>query len=326
MMEKLVELLNRLADWVVYGLLDWNAGLWYADALHYFIAGFLQLMILLIIVSYLMGVVTSYLPFEKIRVFLIRHKKSGLGNIMASVFGAITPFCSCSSIPIFIGLVQARVPLGVAFSFLITSPLVNEFAIALFLTAFGWKVTLIYILTGVALGILGGVVLDIFKLERYVAEWVQKLEAKNLQDIPQDERSLKKRWPEISKYALTTVKNLTLYVAIGIGIGSFIHGYVPEEFFQKYLSEDNLFSIPLAVIVAVPLYIDAIGILPVIETLIAKGVPLGTAVAFMMGAIGLSLPEALLLKKVMQIPLLVIYFGTTAVCMILAGYFFNVIF
>jgi hypothetical protein len=203
---------------------------------------------------------------------------------------------------------------------------VNEFAIALFLTAFGWKVTLTYVVTGILLGLLGGLMLDMFKLERYVMDWVKKLETKNLGDISQDERSLKKRWAEISTYALTTARNLIPYVAIGIGIGSFIHGYVPEEFIQKYVAGSDGFSVPLAVILAVPLYIDAIGVLPVIETLIAKGVPLGTAVAFMMGAIGLSLPEALLLKKVMQVRLLVIYFGTTTVCMILAGYFFNVIF
>ncbi|MCG8574646.1 MAG: permease [Flavobacteriales bacterium] len=324
-MGKLNELLSWLADYLVYDLFSMESNEVFAKSLHYFIVGFSEIIILIILITYLMGIVTSYLNMDKIRQFLEKHKKSGLGYLLASLLGAITPFCSCSSIPMFVGMMQARIPLGMALSFLITSPLVNEIAIAIFFTSFGWKVTIIYIITGVILGVVGGIFLEKIGMSEHVADWVKNLNSSNTHNAA-DRRSFKERLPGINSEALKTLKKLIPYVFIGLAIGSFIHGYVPQEFFEKYISKSNPFAVPVAVIVSIPLYIDAVGILPILESLVDKGVPLGTAIAFMMGSIGLSLPEALLLKKVMKRKLIVAFFSTIAMGMILSGFVFNLLF
>lgn len=324
-MEKLTQLLSRIADYLVYDILGITPNSVFADALHYFIIGFTEIVILVILVTYLMGIITSYLPMDKIRVYLEKNKKSGVGNIMASLLGAITPFCSCSSIPLFVGMMQARIPLGIALSFLITSPLVNEIAIAIFWVSYGWKVTLIYVLTGIVLGILGGIILEKLGMAEHVADWIKDLGSQKA-EAAKDHRKFKQRLPEINAEALKTLKKLIPYIFIGLAIGSFIHGYVPESFFETYISKSNPFAVPIAVVLAIPLYIDAVGVLPIIDSLVDKGVPLGTAIAFMMASIGLSFPEALLLKKVMQRKLIVAFFTTIGIGMILSGFFFNLIF
>ena len=324
-MGKLNELLTRLADYLVFDLLGMGSGDVFANSLHYFIIGFSEIILLIILITYLMGIVTSYLNMNKIRQFLEKHKKSGLGYILASILGAVTPFCSCSSIPLFVGMMQARIPLGMALSFLITSPLVNEIAIAIFFTSFGWKVTIIYVATGLILGVLGGIFLEKIGMSEHVADWVKNLNGATNQDV-RDKRSFRERWPGINTEVLKTLKKLIPYVFIGLAIGSFIHGYVPQDFFEKYISESNPFAVPIAVIVSVPLYIDAVGVLPILESLVDKGVPLGTAIAFMMGSIGLSVPEALLLKKVMKRKLIFAFFSTIALGMILSGFLFNLLF
>lgn len=295
-MEALKSILSVIADFVVYELLGLTPREVFTDALHYFIVGFSEIVILVVIVTYLMGIVTSYMPMDKVRVYLEKNKKSGLGNLMASSLGALTPFCSCSSIPLFVGMMQSRIPLGIALSFLITSPLVNEIAIAIFLTTYGWKITMIYVLTGIGLGVIGGLVLEKMNMARYVADWVKNL-GESHSEASTDSRTFVERLPTINKEALATLKKLIPYIFIGLAIGSFIHGYVPESFFERYISKSNPFAVPMAVLLAIPLYIDAVGVLPILESLVGKGVPLGTAIAFMMGAIGLSFPEALLLKK-----------------------------
>lgn len=324
-MEKLTELLSSFSDYIVFELLGLDQSGLFATALQYFIATFILIAFLVVIVTYVMGFITSYLPMDKIRDYLERNKKSGLGNILASLLGAITPFCSCSSIPLFVGMMQARIPIGIALSFLITSPLVNEIAIVLFWVAYGWKVTLIYILSGIVLGVVGGLVLDKMGMSAHIAEWLKQLHAKTGK-VEEDKRSLIQRFPEIHKDAIITLKKLVPYIFIGIGIGSFIHGYVPQSFFETYITTSNPFAVPIAVIMGIPLYIDAVGVLPVVETLVDKGVPLGTAIAFMMGSIGLSLPEALLLKKVMQKKLIIAFFLVIGVGMVISGYVFNLIF
>ena len=318
-METLENLLSKFADLIVYQLLNLEKAGLFTTALHYFISTFILISILVILVTYIMGVATNYMPMDKIRIYLERRKKSGLGNVLAATLGAITPFCSCSSIPLFVGMMQARIPLGVALSFLITSPLVNEIAIALFWVAYGWKVTVIYILTGILLGITGGLLLEKLKMEKYIAEWLKNLEVNNKSEV-KDRRSLLARWPEIHKESVETLKKLVPYIFVGIAVGSFIHGYVPQSFLEVKL------RVPIAVIMGIPLYIDAVGVLPVVETLVDKGVPLGTAIAFMMGSIGLSLPEALLLKKVMQKKLIITFFSVIGLGMIISGYVFNSIF
>jgi len=324
-MEALINLLSRFADWVVFDLFRLPMDSLFGSAFHYFIIGFFEISILVILVTYIMGLVTSYLPMEKIRMFLEKHKSSGLGNLLASSLGAITPFCSCSSIPLFVGMLQARIPLGITLSFLITSPLVNEIAIALFWVTFGWKITLIYVITGIILGVVGGIVLEKLGMEKYVADWIKNLQ--HIENNPEEVKiSMKQRLSDVQAESWSTLKRLLPYIAIGLGIGSFIHGFVPASFFQEYLSKDNWFAVPIAVISAIPLYVDAVGVLPIVTTLIEKGVPIGTAISFMMGAIGLSLPEALLLKKVMKTRLIVSFFVVLGLGMIVSGYIFNLLF
>ncbi|WP_196885440.1 permease [Aureivirga sp. CE67] len=324
-MEKLTKFLSSIADYLVYDLFQIAPESVFGNALHYFLIGFTEIVILVILVTYLMGIITSYLPMDKIRFYLEKHKKSGIGNILASLLGAITPFCSCSSIPLFVGMMQARIPLGIALSFLITSPLVNEIAIAIFWVTYGWKVTLIYILSGIVLGVLGGIILEKLGMSAHVADWIKNLHQTEV-EVAEDKRSFMVRLPKINEEAIKTLKKLIPYIFIGLAIGSFVHGYVPQSFFETYISKSNPFAVPIAVITAIPLYIDAVGVLPIIESLVSKGVPLGTAIAFMMASIGLSLPEALLLKKVMNKKLIFAFFSTIGIGMIISGFFFNLIF
>src|SRR5574344_903737 len=321
-------MLQRFADWLAYGVLSLDAQSRLGSAVDFFIYDTIKILILLFIISSIMGVINAYFPIERLRNYLTTRKLYGFQYFFFSFFGAITPFCSCSSIPLFIGFVKGGIPLGVTFAFLITSPLVNEVAIAMFLGSFGLKATLIYAISGILLGIVGGFVLGKLKLERYLSAWVRQIQAKSEVDTAKWEAEqipFMKRLPTIIKDAWGIVRGVLIYVIIGIGIGAAMHGFVPEGFFQEYLSADKWYSIPLAVIFAIPMYANAAGIVPVIQVFVAKGVPLGTAIAFMMGVVGLSLPEATLLKKVMTWRLIGIFFGVVALFIILSGYLFNII-
>lgn len=317
-----------MADWVVFDLFNLEQGQHLAEALNFFLYDSVKIILLLIVIIFLMGIVNSYFPIEKVRNFLSRNKLFGLEYLMASLFGVVTPFCSCSSVPLFIGFVRGGIPLGVTFSFLITSPLVNEVAIGLFVGLFGLKITLIYVISGVLLGTTAGVILSKFKLERFLTPWVKEVlaNAKREGEIFIEEKTpFKKRLPVIWNEVVTILKGVVPYVIVGIAIGGLMHGYIPEGFFEKYMSKDNLFAVPIATIMAVPMYSNASGILPVVQVLVAKGIPLGTAIAFMMGVVGLSLPEAMLLKKVMTLKLIGVFFGVVTLCIIISGYIFNVI-
>jgi uncharacterized membrane protein YraQ (UPF0718 family) len=228
---------------------------------------------------------------------------------------------------LFIGFVQGGIPLGVTFAFLITSPLVNEVAIALFIGMFGWKATLLYAVSGIVLGTIGGWILGKLNLEPLLSDWVKKILANKMQQNHYEEEKLtfQQRLPEIYASAVEIVKGVVLYVIIGIAIGAVMHGYVPENFFGQYLGGGEWWTVPLAVILAVPMYANAAGIVPVIQVFVAKGVPLGTAIAFMMATVGLSIPEATLLKKVMTMKLIVIYFAVVTLFIILSGFLFNLI-
>jgi hypothetical protein len=275
-----------------------------------------------------MGIVNTYFPIERLKDYLNRKKLYGLEYFFSSIFGAITPFCSCSSVPLFIGFVQGGIPLGVTFSFLITSPWVNEVAIAMFLGMFGLKATLIYAGSGILLGTLGGWILGKFNLEPLLSDWVKQIMAKSQASsdaYEEEKRTFKQRLPEITRSAWDIVKGVLIYVIIGIAIGAAMHGYVPENFFAKYLGSGAWWTVPLAVIVAVPMYANAAGIVPVIEVFVAKGVPIGTAIAFMMATVGLSIPEATLLKKVMTWKLIAIFFSVITVFIIISGYLFNIL-
>ncbi|MCH8534821.1 MAG: permease [Flavobacteriaceae bacterium] len=319
---------QAFADWLIFQVFELAPESNLGHALNFFVYDTIKILVLLFLIIFLMGIINIYFPIERLKNYLHRKKLYGLEYLLASTFGAITPFCSCSSVPLFIGFVQGGIPLGVTFSFLITSPLVNEIAIALFLGMFGWKATLIYAGSGILLGTFGGWLLGKLKLEHLLTDWVQKIlanaEAKE-SDFEESKQTFLQRIPEISRNAWDLVKGILLYVIIGIGIGTAMHGYVPENFFAEYLGSGAWWTVPLAVILAVPMYANAAGIVPVIQVFVAKGVPLGTAIAFMMATVGLSIPEGTLLKKVMIWKLIAIFFGVVTMFIIFSGFLFNIL-
>lgn len=321
-------MIQQMADRLTYDQLGLDAASHLGSALNFFIYDTVKIILLLFAISSLMGVVNAYFPIERLRNYLMTHKLYGMQYLLASIFGAITPFCSCSSIPLFIGFVKGGIPLGVTFAFLITSPLVNEVAVAMFLGSFGLKVTVVYVVSGILLGMVGGILLGRMRLEPLLSDWVKQIQTQSTQQIEvwESERvSFTRRLPVILREAWSIVRSVLIYVIIGIGIGAMMHGYVPEGFFEHYMARDNWFAVPLAVVFAVPMYANAAGIVPIIEVFVAKGIPLGTAIAFMMAIVGLSLPEATLLKKVMTWRLIGIFFGTITVFIIFLGYLFNFI-
>ena len=319
--------LQYFADWLIYSLFAIEHHTKLGDALNFFVFDTLKIALLLFVITTVMGIVNSYFPVDKVRNFLSRNKLYGFEYLFASTFGVITPFCSCSSVPLFIGFVKGGIPLGITFTYLITAPLVNEVAIAIFLGAFGFRITAIYVATGIVLGIIGGFTLGKLKLEKHLSPWVQSIiaNAQTEAEFEADNQTLAQRFPGILKDAYTIVKGVAPYIIIGIAIGGLMHGFIPTGFFEAYISRENPFAVPIAVILGMPMYSNAAGVIPVIQVLVAKGVPLGTAIAFMMGVIGLSLPEAMLLKKVMNWKLIAFYFGTIGFFMILSGYLFNAI-
>lgn len=319
-------MIQQFADWLTFSLIGLTPESPLGAALNFFLYDSMKIVLLLLLISILMGIINAYFPIDRLRNFLQTHRLYGMQYVVASVFGAITPFCSCSSIPLFIGFVKGGIPLGVTFAFLITSPLVNEVAVAMFLGAFGWRVTLIYVLSGILLGVVGGWLLSLFHLERYLSPWVQQLQQQSIHQTSEWEQQhigFFQRLPSIVRDALGILKGVILYVLIGVGIGAAMHGYVPEDFFAQYLSSAQWFAVPLAVILAVPMYANAAGIVPIVQVFVAKGVSLGTAIAFMMSVVGLSLPEATMLKKVMTWRLIGIFFGTVALFIVILGWFFN---
>ena len=322
-------MIQSFADWLVFGVFGLAQTSRLGEALNFFVYDTLKILFLLFLISTVMGVVNTYFPIERLRNFLSSHRLYGLQYVFASVFGAITPFCSCSSIPLFLGFVKGGIPLGVTFSFLITSPLINEVAVAMFAGTFGWSVTGIYVLSGIVLGSIGGIVLGRMKLERWLSPWViqiQQTAVRTNDEWDAQHLSFLERLPSIVREAWGIVRGVLVYVLIGIAIGAFMHGYIPEGFFEQYMSGNSWYTVPLSVILAVPMYANAAGIVPVVEVFVAKGIPLGTAIAFMMSVVGLSLPEATMLKKVMTWRLIGIFFATIASFIIFSGYLFNLMF
>lgn len=322
-------MIQNLADWLVFSIIGLDNETALGSAVNFFVYDSIKILLLLFLISALMGIVNAYFPVERLRNYLSSHRLYGLQYLLASLFGAITPFCSCSSIPLFIGFVKGGIPLGVTLSFLITSPLVNEVAVAMFLGSFGIKATLVYVISGILLGCVGGFVLGRMHLEPYLSDWVKQVQLqseKQTAEWEQERTSFMQRLPIVILDSWRIVRGVLLYIFIGIGIGAFMHGFVPEGFFEQYMSRDNWYAVPLSVMLAVPMYANAAGIVPVIEVFVAKGIPLGTAIAFMMAVVGLSLPEATLLKKVMTWRLIVVFFTTVTLFIILSGYLFNFLF
>ncbi|MGN0056936.1 MAG: permease [Phocaeicola plebeius] len=321
-------MIQRFADWLVYSLLGLDPATAVGSAVDFFFYDSIKILLLLFLIGTVMGVVNAYFPIERLRHYLVTHRLYGLQYLLAAVFGAITPFCSCSSIPLFIGFVKGGIPLGVTLAFLITSPLVNEVAVAMFLGSFGVQATLVYVASGILLGCVGGIVLGRMHLEAYLSDWVKQVQAQSERQTAQWEQTgtaFFRRLPAIVSDAWRIVRSVLLYVLVGIGIGAFMHGFVPEGFFEQYMSREHWYAVPLSVLLAVPMYANAAGIVPVVEVFVAKGIPLGTAIAFMMGVVGLSLPEATLLKKVMKWRLILVFFATVTLFIILSGYMFNFI-
>lgn len=317
---------QHIADWVVYHILGLSKGNHLAAAFNFFIFDTIKIFILLFFMTILMGTINSYFPIDKVRYALQKRKWYGLDYFLASFFGTITPFCSCSSLPLFIGFVQGGIPLGVTLTFLISSPLVDAVTVAMFMGIFGVRVTLIYVMSGIVLSMVAGFILGKMKLEHLLTPWVKKIiENKQYSSmtLDKDSRNFMQRFPGLFKEAMNIVKGVSIYIIIGVAIGGVMHGYIPTNFFEQYISKDNLFAVPLAVILGVPMYTNTAGILPIMQVMVHKGVPLGTAIAFSMAVVGLSLPEAMLLKKVMTTKMLGLFFGVVSLCIIISGYIFN---
>ena len=317
--------IQYITDWFISSVLHVEATTHIAQALNFFIYDSIKIILLLIVITNLMTLLNSYLPIEKIRNFLAKNKLFWLEYLFASLFGAVTPFCTCSSIPLFVGFLKAGIPLGVTFAFLITSPLVNEVAIAMFLGIFWLKITAIYMISGIVMWIVWGRFLGKLKLEKYLADFIQAKRANQSVEMIQKKKLFSQRIKEIVKEARNITIKIIPYVLLWVAVGAAIHGFVPTWFFEHYITKNNPFAVPIAVIVGIPMYANATSILPIVQALIAKWIPLGTWLAFMMAVVGLSLPEFLILKKVMKMRLLLIFFGVVGLCMMILGYFFNAV-
>lgn len=314
------------ADWIIYDLFGIVKGSKIGDMLNFFVFDSIKIFILLFLVTFLMGIVNSYFPVDKVRNFLTKRNWYGLDYFLAAFFGTITPFCSCSSVPLFIGFVKGGIPLGVTLAFLISSPLVDAVAVAMFIGLFGWKVTVVYVVSGIILAMVAGSILGRLNSEKLLTDWVKQILAVKQvggQDNLELNQKFTQRLPVIIKEAWGIVKGVSLYILIGISIGGVMHGFIPTGFFENYIQVNNPFAVPVAVAMGVPMYSNAAGVLPVIEVLVQKGIPIGTAIAFSMAVVGLSIPEGLLLKKVMTTRMLVLFFGVVTLCIMISGYIFN---
>jgi len=309
-----------LADWLIYGVFHLAAKTIFAEAINFFIYDTIKIFILLSVIIFIVSIIRSFLPPEKIRNILSKKNKY-LGNILAAMLGIITPFCSCSAVPLFLGFVEAGVPLGVTFSFLVASPMINEVALVLLLGMFGWKIALIYIISGLIIAILSGIAIGKLKVENLVENFVFN------NKIINSENGAKMEWKDrilyAKKYTDDIIKKVWIYILIGIGLGAWIHGYVPADFLAKYASADKWYAVPLATLIGIPLYSNAAGVIPLVSALTEKGVAMGTTLAFMMAVTGLSLPEFIILKKVMKTKLILIFAGIVGIGIIFTGYLFN---
>ncbi len=313
---------ERIVDLLILDLFGMDKASSIGGTVHFFIYDTLKIYMLLVLIIFAVSFLRTYFNTEKVRVYL-QGKSEVTGNILASLFGVITPFCSCSAIPLFLGFMQARIPIGITFSFLISSPMNNEVAIALLFGLFGWKITALYIGFGLLVAIIGGFIVGKLGMEKYVLIPVVPMSG----DLAEVEirMTLRTRLKESWAYTMDIVKKIYLYVMVGVGIGAFIHGYVPTEFIVKYAGSDAWYSVPLAVLLGVPMYSNAAGVMPLIEVLTGKGMLLGTALSFMMAITALSLPEAMILKRILHVKLIATFFGIVAVGIMGIGYLFNAI-
>lgn len=312
------------ADSITYDWLGISNQYWGA-ALNFFIYDVIKIGILLIVINYIMAITRYYFPTEKVRNILASRKWYGFDYILAALLGIITPFCSCSSIPLFVGFVSAGIPLGVTFTFLIASPLVNEASLFIFPSIFGWQMTIIYNLVGIIISVVAGLVIQRLHMDRYVNPDFLKFKTKG--DIVAENNgttiTLKKKIVIWWKDGISISKSIFPYVVLGVGIGALIHGFIPENFAETYLAIKQWWTVPLATVMGLPLYANSVSVIPVIEALTSKGVPLGTSLAFMTATVTLSIPGLLILKKAMNWKLLTTFIIVTSIGVMTIGYFFN---
>ena len=316
-----LELLAELA----VGILGFSRDNHFGEALYFFLYEVPKVLLLLVAVVFVMGVVHTFVSPEKTRA-LLSGKRTGVGNVMAAGLGIVTPFCSCSAVPLFIGFLQAGVPLGVTFSFLIAAPMVNEVALALLFGMFGWKIALTYMTMGLGIAIAAGIVIGKLGMEEQLEEWVRELLNSSAADGAEEQNML---WParfgEGVAHVRSIVGKVWLYIVLGVGAGAGIHGYVPENFMASFMGEGAWWSVPAAVLLGVPMYSNAAGVLPVVQALLGKGAALGTAMAFMMSVIALSAPEMIILRKVLKPRLIAVFASVVAAGIVLVGYVFNLV-
>lgn len=316
--------LQLVTNWFIDDILKLSLGKHLTETLRFFIFEVPKVLLLLVLIIFVVGIIRSFFTPERTRKAL-EGKSLFTGNVLASLLGIVTPFCSCSAIPLFLGFVESGIPLGVTFSFLIAAPMINEVAVILLFGMFGWKVAIIYILTGLVIAITAGWVIGKLHLEKYVESWVYEIKAGHVDD--QDEKI---KFSDRIQSGYAAVKEIVgkvwIYIIIGIAVGAAAHGYVPESFMANLMGKSTWYSVPLSILIGVPLYSNAAGIIPIVSVLIEKGVPLGTALAFMMAVIGLSLPEMIILRKVLKLRLIFTFVGVVSLGIVIVGYIFNMIY
>jgi uncharacterized membrane protein YraQ (UPF0718 family) len=313
--------LQLFADWLTYSILGLMQGSPLGSTMNFFIYDSIKVTLMLAVIVFAVAIARTYITPQRVKKW-VAGRTEGVGNVVAAVLGIPTPFCSCSAVPLFIGFVESGVPLGITFSFLIASPLINEVAAAMLLAMFGWQIALIYIVSGLIITIVAGIIIGRLHLESEVEEFVYKCK---LHELAEKEMT----WKDRLTFAKTESRDITLkvlpYILIGIAIGAVIHGYAPADFLVNIAGPNNPLAVPIAVLIGIPLYSNAAGMIPIMEVLTAKGMAMGTALAFMMAVIGLSLPEMIILRKVIKIKLILIFAGIMFVAITLTGYLFNAI-
>lgn len=316
--------LQPVTDWLVDTLLGMTKGNHFTEALRFLLFEFPKVLLLLVLIVFVVGIVRSFFTAERTRKAL-EGKKTFTGNVMAATLGIVTPFCSCSAIPLFLGFVESGIPLGITFSFLIAAPMINEVAVILLYGMFGWQTALIYVVTGLFVAIVAGWVIGRLGLEKWVEPWVYEMQAGE-QDDDTEKLSAETRIKMGFEAVKEIVGKVWLYVLLGIAVGAAAHGFVPQEFMASLMGKSVWYSVPLSILIGIPLYSNAAGIVPIVSVLIEKGASLGTALAFMMSVIGLSLPEMVILRKVLKLPMIFTFIGVVGTGILIVGYLFNFIF
>ena len=314
-------MIKSFADYIVFTLIGLMPGSHSGEALNFFIYDTIKIFLLLTTIVFVVAIIRSYFSPERTR-RILSHKREYVGNVLAALLGIVTPFCSCSAVPLFIGFVESGIPLGVTFSFLISSPMVNEVALIMLWGLFGWKVAMIYTAMGLIVAIVAGLIIGKLKMEKHVQDYVWEVQVGEAEIVVM---TFSEKLAYAREYTVSLLKKIFPYVILGVGLGAVVHGYIPTDFVVKYAGRGNPFAVLVAVIIGVPLYSNAAGMIPVVQALVSKGMPIGTVLAFMMSVTAISFPEAVILKNVLKPRLIATFFGIVTIGIILVGYLFNAI-